>query len=296
MDETTGVIGQIGAIPKTIPLTIQIDSYNDSKQRTYNCELAYNQLLTPSYLQMAISGAALQSGDLAPEHTIEYEFNIELEDTEVISFKNVSTNQALGEMNSECLGAVSLLMDNPFKKADIQSIDCNIRIVPENINTTIWSVDLSDSTVKAGESIDIVVILEFYQGGKRRYQLQMEIPENIKPGKYELAICGSRAYEQFLAKTVPHRFLAQNMPTLIDALNNALSTKRDRLYCMLVMPSDGIVLEKSELPGLPATKTMILQDTKRTLNITPYRGWIEESIQTNTITTNREALSITVEN
>ena len=64
---------------------------------------------------------------------------------------------------------------------------------------------------------------------------------------------------------------------------------------MLVMPSDGIVLEKSELPGLPATKTMILQDTKRTLNITPYRSWIEKSIQTNTVTTNREALSITVE-
>jgi len=295
MDESTGVVGHVGAIPKTIPLTIKIDHYNDSKQRTYNCELAYNELLTPSYLQMAISSAALQSGDLAPEHMIEYELNIELEDNEVISSKNVSTDMAFSELNSECISTVSLLMSNPFRKADIQSIDCNVRIAPENISSTIWSVDFSDSTVKAGDSIDIVVILEPYQGEKKRYQLQMDIPENLKPGKYELMICGSRFYEQFLSKTVPHRFLAQNMPTLIEALKNVLSVKRDRLYCMLVMPSDGIILEKSELPGLPATKTMILQDTKRTLNITPYRSWIEKSIQIDTIVSNREALSITVE-
>ena len=295
IDEATGVIGQIGAIPKTIPLIIHIDHYNDSKQRTYNCELVYNELVTPSYLQMAVNGAALQSGDLPPEHMIEYEFNIGLEDTEVISFKNVSTDMAFSEMSNEYISAVNLLMNNPFKKADIQSIDCNIRIIPENISSTIWSVDLSDSTVKAGDSIDIVVILESYLGGKKRYQLQMDVSENLKPGKYELIICGSRAYEQFLSKTVPHRFLAQSMPTLIEALNNALSIDRGRLYCMLVMPPDGIILEKSELPNLPATKTMILQDTKRTINITPYRSWIEKSIQTNTITTNRETFSITVE-
>jgi hypothetical protein len=244
---------------------------------------------------MAISGAALQSGDLSPEHMIEYELNIELEDNEVISSKNVSTDLAFSELNSECISTVSLLMSNPFRKADIQSIDCNVRIAPENISSTIWSVDFSDSTVKAGDSIDIVVILEPYQGEKKRYQLQMDIPENLKPGKYELMVCGSRFYEQFLSKTVPHRFLAQNMPTLIEALKNVLSVKRNRLYCMLVMPSDGIILEKSELPGLPATKTMILQDTKRTLNITPYRSWIEKSIQIDTIVSNREALSITVE-
>ena len=295
IDESSGVIGQIGAVPKTIPLTIKIDNYNDSKQRTYNCELVYNQLLTPSYLQMAVNGAALQSGDLPPEHTIEYEFNIDLENTKAISFKNVSTDLAFSEMSNECLGAVTLLLNNPFKRADIQSIDCNVRIAPENISSTIWSVDLSDSTVKAGDSIDIAVILELYLGGKKRYMLQMDIPENLDPGKYELIVCGSRAYEQFLAKTVPYRFLAQSMPTLIEALNNALSIERDRLYCMLVMPPDGIVLEKSELPDLPATKTMILQDTKRTLNITPYRNWIEKSIQTDTITTNREVFSITIE-
>jgi len=123
----------------------------------------------------------------------------------------------------------------------------------------------------------------------------MTIPEDLAPGRYELIVCGAQAYEQFLAKTVPHRFLAKTMPDLIEALNNTLNIPRDRLYCLLVLPPSGVTLEKSELPDLPATKAMILQDAKRTLRIQPYQHWMEKSIQTGTVVGGRKAIRITVE-
>ena len=49
-DEADGVIGQIGATAKTIPLTIRIDRYNDAEKRIYNCRLANHKQLTPRYL------------------------------------------------------------------------------------------------------------------------------------------------------------------------------------------------------------------------------------------------------
>ena len=294
-DEADGVIGQIGATARTIGLKIQVDRYNDTQKRVYNCRLANHRQLTPRYLELAVSGATQYLGNLPQEHTIQYNAAIDLENSERITFNNVSSGLGLNEVLAEGVGAVLLLLNNPFKKVDIDSIEFDIHIIPKNINSAIWSVDLSDTTLKAGENVEIETIIESVPSVKRKYRCRMEIPEELEPGKYELIVCGAQAYEQFLAKSVPHRFIATSMPELIEALNNALNIPRDRLYCMLVLPPSGVTLEKSELPDLPATKAMVLQDSKRTLRVQPYQHWIEKSIKTGTVIDGRKVVQITVE-
>jgi hypothetical protein len=294
-DEADGVIGRIGATAKTIPLTIRIDRYNDTKKRVYNCRIANHKQLTPRYLEFAVTGAALYHGNFPTEHMIEYNVAINVENKDLITFENVSSGLGLNELLTESIGSVMLLMNNPFKTVYIKSLEFNISIVPKNINSGIWSVDLSDTVIKAGEDINIEVIIDTFLAEKTEYELQMEIPENLEPGKYELIVCGAQEYERFLAKAVPYRFIATSMPDLIDALNNALGIPRDRLYCILVLPPSGVALEKSELPDLPATKAMVFQNEKRTLRIQPYQHWIEKSIQTGTVVADKKVLRITVE-
>jgi hypothetical protein len=295
IDKSTGIIGHIGAVPKTIPLTINVDNSNDNQVRTYHCRLADNELVTPIYLQLALSGAATQSSGLPPEHTVEYKFDIGIEGGEIISSENVSTDSGLNDMIGECVAVVTLLMDNPFKKLDISSINCDISIRQKNISSNIWAVDLSSSKVKPGETLDVGVITESYLGGKKKYHQNIQIPEDLKPGTYDLLISGSRGFEQFLAKAAPYKFVAQNIPDLIAALHNALEIPRNKLYFVLVLPAGGITLEKAELPDLPATKTIILQDRKRGLSIKPYQHWMEQSINTGDIITDQQIMKITVE-
>ncbi len=293
-DESTGVIGQIGEIPKTIPFKIKVDHCNDSQIRTYNCRIASNALVTPAYLEMALTGAATKSSDLPTEHTIEYQFDIGLGNGEVLSCNNISTDKKLNEVVGECVAVVTLIMDNPFKKIDVNSIDCKINIKPKNISSNIWSVDLSKSEVKAGETIDITVIVESYLGEKKKYKQSIKIPEDLKPDTYDLSISGSGGYEDFITKAAPHKFVAQNAPDLIDAINNLLSIERNKLYFVLVLPSSGITLEKAELPDLPATKTIILQDKKRGINVRPYQNWIEKKIDIDSVVANQKVMKITV--
>jgi hypothetical protein len=294
-DEADGVIGQLGATAKTIDLKIQIDRYNDTQKRVYNCQLATHQQLTPRYLELAVSGAAQYLGNFPSDHMVQYNVVICLKNSEMITFRNVSTELGLNELMAEGMGSVLLLLNNPFKKVDIASIEFDIKITPNNISAAIWALDLSDTRVKAGESIEIAAIIESIPSEKKKYTCKIEIPEELAPGKYELIVCGSQAYEQFLAKSVPHRFIATSMPELIEALNNALNIPRNRLYCLLVLPPSGVTLEKSELPDLPATKAMVLQDTKRTLRVQPYQHWIEKSIKTGTVIDGRKVVQITVE-
>ncbi len=295
IDESTAVCGQIGAKAKMIPLTIKVDRYNDTEQRVYDCQIIDNRVLTASLLRSAVGGAALMLGQLPPNHMIEYKVSIDAEGIEPISFQNVSTRIGLAEMIAESIGSVAILMNNPYEKVDIKSIDFDIRIVPKNIISHIWSVDLSDSKVKAGEQIEIGVIVESFLAEKKRYRYSLKIPDELAPGTYNLTISGGYGYYEFLKKAAPYKFIPQNMTSLLEAMNNILHIKRDKLYCILVLPSGGVAVEKAELPDLPATKALVLSSAKRTLTTQPYQHWLENSLETGTVVIDKKTMSITVE-
>lgn len=294
-DEAAAIIGRIGAEAYMFPMTVKVDRYNDTEQRTFNCRLAYNRLLTPSMIGAVIRGAALYLGDLPLDNMLEYKVSIDVDGIEPITFENVSTGIGFSDVFIETVNSIRLFMNNPFKEVRIGSINADIRIRAKDISSHIWSVQLSDSKVKAGQQVDVEVILESVLSPKKRYQYNLKIPENLKPGKYDLVICGAGEYLRFLKSAVPYRFVAKNFETLIEAMREILAMERDKLYCILVLPPGGIVLERAELSDLPATKSLILGDAKRTLATQPYQHWIEKSLKTGTIITDRKVLNITVE-
>jgi len=295
VSESAAVFGQIGAQARTFPLTIRVERYNDSEKRVYNCRVANNRLFAPWVVRVAVAGAAFYLGDFPPDHMIEYKVAISADGAEPITFENVSTDMGLTEMLIESAGSVALLMNNPYKEVDIKSVDCDVRIVPKSITSHIWSVDLSDSEVKAGEEIEVGVVVESVLAGKKRYQFRLKIPKDLAPGKYELTVCGAQDYEQFLRKAVPYRFIGQNLPGLVEAINNALRIDRGRLYCVLTLPPGGVAVEEAELPDLPATKALVLQSAKRVMRTQPYQHWLENSLGTGTIIIDKKVLQVTVE-
>jgi len=169
IDESAGIIGRIGGTARTIPLTIRVDRYNDTQERIYNCKLAYNRLLTPLYLRATLIGAATQLGDFPLDHTLEYKVAIGLEGGRSINFENVSTGMGLNELIIESISSVGLLMNNPYDRVGIESLDFDMQILPENIISHIWSAKLSDSKVKAGQNVDVEVVLESVLAGKKKY-------------------------------------------------------------------------------------------------------------------------------
>ncbi|MBN2456083.1 MAG: hypothetical protein JXB29_06040 [Sedimentisphaerales bacterium] len=294
-DQEAAVCGKIGARARMIPLKITVRRYNDSQRRTYNCSIANNRLLTPLVLQMAIAGAALYLGPLPPDHMIEYKVSIGLADGQPIVFENVSTSFGLKEMLRELVGSAGLVMNNPYEKADIESIDIHIRQAAKNLLSSIWSVEVADPKVKPGQTVTVDVVVESFLAAKKKYQFDLKVPDELPAGKYDLMVCGGYDYRQFLAQVTPQKFIPQNFETLIEAINNILAVKRDELYCLLLLPASGITIEKSELPDLPATKALVLSNTKRTLTIQPYAHWLGQSIKTGSVIIDKKAAHITVE-
>jgi hypothetical protein len=295
VDESFAVRGRIGAQPSMFDMTIQVDRYNDTQLRKFSCRIVNNKMLTPALISAVIDGAALYLGDLPAEHKIEYKATITPQQTEQLTFENISSGTAVRDLTGEVAGAVRLLMNNPFKTVGIKSIDISIKIVPKDNSAHIWSVQVSNTKVKPGDMVDVDVVLESVRTPKKNFSFKVKIPEQLPAGRYDLIVCGTAEYIKFFNQAAPYRFIAQSFDSLLEAMQELLTVKRDNLYCLLVLPPSGIVLEKAELSDLPATKAVVLYDAKRSLTVQPRQNWIESSLKTGLLTIDRKNVQITVE-
>jgi hypothetical protein len=293
-DQSGAIVGRIGEKPRMIPVTIHCERFDALEPCNYNCQVAYHQELTPRFARAAVLAAGYRDGSFPPNHTIEYDGAIDLADGRSIHFANTSANTELGELGIEIAGSLALLMNNPFRAAEVKDLRFDVRLMPKNIASYLWSVEIANSRIKPGDTIRAEVVVESFLKEKRKYQVGLEVPENLAPGKYNLLFLGVHEYENFLRKSVPYRYLATNYQTLVDSLNEVLNVNRTKLYCLLVLPPSGIALERAELPGLPGTKAMLLQSEKRAVAVQPYPRWIEKTVETGTVIADKEMVPITV--
>lgn len=294
-DTATAVAGTIGKKAKTIPLTIKINRYNDTEIRTYHCRIVNNEILSPIMLMTAVSAAVQMRGSLPPEHTISYKTTFGLDGFAPVVFENVSSADDAASILKESVAVVGLCLNNPYKEMTINSIDIEATIQPKNIVSHIWSLSLSDTTVKAGQTVAISAVVEPYLAAKQTYNFNLKIPGDLKAGDYEVTVTGAMGYEQFLRKTAPEKFRADNLPNMLAALRNLSQMRRDRLYLVFVLPASGVAIENAVLSDLPASKAVVLQDDKRLLSARPYQNWIEQSVATDSIVGDSKTIRIKVE-
>ena len=294
-DLGSGIYGEIGQKAKMIPLRIAVDRFDDSQKRTFDCELAVNRFYTPQMAQASIFGAATIYGGLPPEHTVIYSANIETEEFGAIAFENISSGQSLGDLAGDAAGIISLMMNNPYQKVNVTKLDFDVEITPENLLAKITDVMLSDSNVKPGQSVDVKVILEPYMKPKTQHTFELTIPRDLVDGEYQINIFGSYGYDKFLRKNAIHRYMQFDMKTLVEAVKGIVKIRRDRLYMTMTLPEAGVIVNKKELPFIPATKALLLGDPARTLATKPHQHWIEKSKNIGSIVTTTKTIKITVE-
>jgi len=294
-DQTSAVRGVIGQTPKTIPLRIEVDCYNDPQNRVYDCFLAQDRTLTPMILQVALTGAGQMQGALPFEHTVRYSGQISLNGSDPIRINNVSSGQNLADVVMDTYSAVGLLMNNPFEEAEISGIDVTMTIEPKNMTASIWSVNVSNTRVRPGQTVSANVTLKSYRTLEEQVAMDFTVPENLAPGKYMLQIMGSQQYQAFVTKMAPQKFRAFDMRSLRRGLSDLFAFRRDRLYAVMAVPSTGIVFRRSELSNLPPTKMLLMQDAKRLMPAEPWRGWAESSLEIDKIVQGTAQIELTVE-
>ena len=293
-DQASGVRGTIGQMPKTLPLRIEVNRYNDPKSRIYDCYLAVDQSVTPMILQVVLDGAANMQGPMPLEHTIRYSGQVTLPGGESIVIDNTSSDRQTSEMGRDFYSAVSLLMNNPFEEVNIHSVDVKMIMEPVNKTASVWAVDVNRTDVYPGQTLTASVTLRSYRLEEQSVTISLEIPKTLAPGNYKVKILGADDYQSFVSKMAPQKFRAVDLNSLKTALNTLLGCRRDRLYAVMETPASGVVIRQHELGQLPGTKTLLMQDSKRLQPLEAYKAWVENHIGMDMIVQGSAEIEITV--
>ena len=294
-DQSTAIVGTIGKKAATIPMRLTVERFDDEKVRHYNCQVVSHRFFTPLMAGICLSGTAKMFGQLPADHSVQYKTRIGIEGYEPVCLENFSSFAELEDCLSDSIGALSLIMNNPYNRPAISSLDFEIKILPQAAVSHIWSFDISDTTVKPGQTITASVTLESYLAGHKNYKTSLTIPDNVPPGQYNLLLGGTGDYMNFTTKAAPYRYIPENLPSLISIINNVANTKRNNLHIVLTLPDGGIAIETAELPELPLSKTLLLNDEKRSMLTKPATQWLEKTIPVDTIVLDSRSLDITVE-
>ena len=293
-DQSTAVVGTTGKKAATIPMRLTVERFND-KKRTYNCQIVSHRFFTPLLAKICLSGTATLLGPLPADHSVQYKTRIGIEGHEPVCLENFSSLAELDDCLADSIGALSLIMNNPYDRPPISSLDFEVRILPQTAVSHIWSFDVSDTVVKPGQTITALVTLESYLAGHKNYKQAITIPDSIPPGQYKLLLGGTEDYMYLITKAAPYRYIPENLPSLISIINNIANTKRNNLHLVLTLPAGGIAIETAQLPQLPLSKTLLLNSEKRSTLTKPAAQWLEETIPVDTIVLDSRSLDITVE-
>jgi hypothetical protein len=293
-DQANAVVGSIGRQAALIPMHLKIDRFND-KLREYNCKVATHQFFTPLLVGACINGTATMLGELPAENFIQYKARIGIQGYEPIAFENVSSSGNIYDFLSDVVGALNIIMNNPYDRPSITSLDFEVKITPRNMVSHIWSLELSQTTVKPGQTVDATITIETFLGENETYKAAFTLPADTPAGIYTLSAGGFDEYMMLLNRAAPYKFMPENFPGMIKTVNEIGNVKRNRLYVTLSLPGSGIAIENSSLVNLPVTKSLLLKSDKRTLATQPGAEWLEKIIPVETVVLDSREIMFKVE-
>lgn len=294
-DQSTAVYGVIGEEAPLIPINVGVDMYNSPDKKVYQCKVAKDEMLTPILMQSVVGGAVMMQGELPLNHILEYSVEINIEGCEDLKFQNVSSGFGVYELMKDVVGSVALLMSNPYQRPEITGVDVEVKVVEQDCVARVWSVQASETKVKAGDKIEIDAVVESKFSEKKGYKFELQVPENIQPGKYEIMLGGSMAYLETEKKMSEYKFIANNFEQMLDVMRMLQSQRRDTLYCVFQIPNQGLSIEHAALNDLPLTKLIPLADNRRALRVKPIGKTIVSEVGCGRIVFDSKTLEIIVE-
>lgn len=230
--------GTIGQTCPMVPLTITITNKATGYETKYKLEMIQQEQITPLLLRVALSNAlhAAEPGDFT-NRTLFYELKLHLKDIGTL----VLDDMVEGDYLDMAVLPALMLLNNPFKKVQIESVEANVAARAKQLVASIESATLDATEVKPGTTLTVSVVLRPFDLPTVKRTLSVKVPSNIPPGNYEIVVAsGPASFE------VPP---PDSIEDIIQALRERF--KSNELVATFPVPSVGITYKGKKMPNLP---------------------------------------------
>ncbi|MEW5806730.1 MAG: hypothetical protein AB1756_05205 [Acidobacteriota bacterium] len=278
-DRASGMAGRLGQKSKTIPVRVEISTEN-KKSISYSFDVIDHKLLTPVLLfhslNSILSSAEKEYGDA----TIGFKEGsmIRLSEERSVNLVNLYSGDYSKFISTATLAFITyLLMDNEYSESRIEGINLLLDYFHSKKMARLGRVWCDRSRIKPGEKLQVSISVKPYRGREITEVKEVQIPEEIPPGKLYLQV--GDAYVLSRMEAQEEMFVPRDFDHLLWLLNNLRTN--DKIYLLFMREDRGILIRGVRLPNLPISRSSIIirPQTKGNYLVMDERAVLEESIK-----------------
>jgi hypothetical protein len=267
-DRATGVFGKLGEAPKMVPVTINLRTTRN-KLESLNFQVAYDEVLTPLLLNMAvfntISANERNLGDL----TLEVSGRIDMNGNSPVTIDRRFGGQAAIRLASASVVIpLANLLVSRFDDLSINGITIDLTAVEGSRAASLERIEVDRAEAKAGETVFIQAFVRGDSGKIFTQRIPFTIPVDTPTGALTIAVGDGGALQE---KQAARQLVPKTLAELIQTINDI--RKNDRLYVQSYRVTKGAIMGVSEMPNLPPS-------VLATLNNGRSAGGFKPTVQT----------------
>ncbi|MBI4891166.1 MAG: hypothetical protein HY821_11120 [Acidobacteria bacterium] len=267
-DRHSGIMGELGAVAETIPVSLKLRSEPAPGFPTGEREYRFNVFVHPKwtpFLMLLTTYNTLQdlNSTAADDATYFLRGRVELEGAPPLE---ISTRVVSGESPMPAAMQVgawwadkfSRLFQNQRAVPAIKRVDVTLEMSSSRKIAVIENAWLDQTDVAPGARLSGKVALRPFRGDRIVRPFQITLPANLPPGEHRLFVGDSTAVNRASTMAVMlQRDL--DIPQTVQLLNQ--EKPNDRLYVALIEPRPTVYDDDHALRGVPASVLNVMQSS-----------------------------------
>ena len=257
-DRQTGIAGEIGRKAPTTDVSYTV-SNADGETTTYHASVFEHPSLSPLLMAVGLLQSLSASLDTNEEQTIYLETRIGIKDRAPVHYKNVAVDaNGATRLAIQLLRVMSALTNNPFEYPKIETLQCEVKLVPVQHFSFFDEVTIESDVPAPGETLDVNIKIRNYLGEPVDHALHIPIPIGTKEEVLTLQIADANQVEPN-----DNALIRPDMDTLSDIIRQVNHIRSSRkIYIRLLKRAQGFRLQGDTMYDLPPSVTHLFNTPK----------------------------------
>jgi hypothetical protein len=252
LDHRPGIVGRLGASAPMVPVAIRL---RGDREKDLAVRAALSRELTPSMIATAVLGALENHFQGSGPQTVDLELRLELAGHAPLAVRQSFDGEGVG-LNAAgyTLSLVDAVLANRFAEVALENVAIGLVARAGDRLARVIDAHADRTRVKPGDVIRLHVDLEPFRGPRLRRSLDVQVPEDVAPGRYILVVGDGVTLDTARLQVEPTE--PANLAELLAALGK-LGSRRE-LAVLGLTNRPGLEVSGKALPQLPGSARQLL--------------------------------------
>lgn len=251
-DRTSGLFGEIGKIPKLIPINVNTTDAKGNREE-FKIKVIDDPILTPVLVNFSLANLLSVEGRSIGDLSLELKGTVYLANGMNVRLEDMYSGQlnaSVTNLSSLVAAVIYFLINNEFEDLKIHRVDLDIQATEDIKMSYLHKVWLDKYEARPGERININFFTRTVRGESQLHGIGIEAPPLPPGSEFQLVIADATSMRQLeTSQYKVEAFIPRSLSQLIRILGNL--RKNNRIYFRVIASKPGLFLKGEEMPNLP---------------------------------------------